>query len=61
MDTPVYPNRELFHLVSPCSQGFLANKVFLPVSAMPEVPDVGRDTDMPVEADEAEFSGSLLA
>ena len=61
MCTPVSPIRELFLLVSACSQGFLANKVFMPVSAMPEVPDVGRDTDMPVEADEAEFSGSLLA
>jgi len=28
---------------------------------MPEVPEVERDTDIPVEADEAEFSGSLLA
>jgi len=61
MEAPVYPHRELFLLVSPRSQGFLANMLFLPVSAMPEVPEVERDTDIPVEADEAEFSGSLLA
>ena len=61
MEAPVYPNRELFLLVSPRSQGFLASKVFLPVSAMPEVPEVGRDTLIPVEADEAEYSSLLLA
>ena len=60
MEAPVYPYRELFLLVSPRSQGFLANKVFLPVSACLRFLKE-RDTDMPVEADEAEFSGSLLA